>query len=583
MAKALNPLSDALAGASEVAAPRQAPPALPPGCPVKPLGMEGDVRYYLDADGQLDAIPVEKHGRLRLMGLFGSQNHLPYEYWPRRNKEGEITGCNWDEAAKTLMANASARGPWSPADKARGRGGWLSGDGSLLVHCGTAALTAYGWQAPGIVGEQVLIARPPIIRPVPIAERGGTDGVGADLLSLLRTWNWLRPAIDPLLLLGCIGAGFLGAALAWRPVLWVIGPPSTGKSTLLTTIERLYGGWLLKAVEPTAAGIWQTLRHDCLPVAIDEAEAEHDNRRLAALVKLARACASGDRLLRGGSEGAASEYMLRSVVMFSSIRQPALLPQDRSRIILLRLGEMLSEQPPNLTPDRLREFGARILRRVIDGWARLPATLEQYRIALRAVGHKNRTIDVFGTALALADIILSDEPVDSDSAAELAAQLDIANLPEAEDNLSDQEAWLRHLLSSVIPLDGAGVKNTVAEWLRQAVVNDAFDDARSEADRILGNHGIKIVRPKGGRPSHFAVANRGAMLERLHAPTHWAGRSGSVGVWAQAARDLPGAFADQQRFAGPPERCTAIPLTLAGIDPGTVAARAALLAAEDAE
>src|SRR5262249_16400665 len=201
-------------------------------------------------------------------------------------------------------------------------------------------------------------------------------------------------------------------------------------------------GWLVKAVEPTAAGVWQTLSHDCLPVGIDEAEAEHDNKRLNNLVKLARASASGDKLLRGSSEGVASEYSLWSCLMFSSIRYPPLQHQDRSRIIILQLGEIIGNQLPDLPPPRFREIAPPILQRVTAGWPGLPAALEQYRIALRAVGHKSRTIDVFGTALAVADIILNDEPVDTDSAAELASQLELASLAEVDDNLNDQEAWL---------------------------------------------------------------------------------------------------------------------------------------------
>jgi hypothetical protein len=369
-------------------------------------------------------------------------------------------------------------------------------------------------------------------------------------------------------LLGWIGVAFLGASLRVRPVAWIVGDAGTGKSTLQEALATLAGDWLLSVLEPTPAAIWQTLKHDCLPVAIDEAEAQTDGRRLGELVKLARLCFSGGKLIRGGADHEAAEFTLRSAVLFSSIRMPPLLPQDRSRMVVLRLAELPSgTAPPDLAPARLRSIGARILRRLIDQWPRLLAVLEQYRIALAAVGHKNRTADVFGTALACADIILNDDAVDSDSAAELAAQLDIDILPEAEDSASDQQAWLIWLLSSLLPIDGSGGKNTVAEWLRQAVVNDAFDQARTEADRVLGNHGVKVIRPRNGeRPQYFAVANRHAGLERLHAGTHWAARSGSIGVWAQATRDLPGAQVTTQRFAGPTEKGTAIPLELAMLE-----------------
>lgn len=550
---------------------------LPEGCPIIPLGMDGKTRYYLDAAGQLAPLSVEKHTKLNLMGLYGAENHRLYQDFPKTNDDGDTTGWRPERAAEILMAAASECGPWSPAGRVRGRGCWSDPDGRLLVHIGPAILAGKEARRPGIVGDQVLLARPPIMRPHAVAVPDGSRGVGAEALSLLGTWNWRR-AIDSRLMLGCIGACFLGGALRWRPIYWIVGGFGTGKSTLLDTCEAMLGGWLLKAGEPTPAGLWQSLGHDCLAVAIDEAEAEHDNRKLNALVKLARVCASGDKLLRGSSEGEAAEYVLRSVVLFGSIRQPPLLAQDRSRIIVLRLGELTGETAPSITPARLQEMGGKILRRVVDGWGRFPAVFEQYAIALRGVGHRSRAIDVFGTALAIADIIENDDPVDSDTAAELAAQLDIATLAEADDNLSDQEAWLRFLLTTVIPLDGTGPKNTVAEWLRDAIVNDAFDAERKEADRILGNYGIKIVRPKGSnRPTHFAIANRHAGLERLHANTHWAGRSGAIGVFVQAARDLPGTEVTTQRFAGLLDKGTAIPLELAGIDPMVIPARSALL------
>ena len=358
---------------------------------------------------------------------------------------------------------------------------------------------------------------------------------------------WRRP-IDARLLLGWIVCAFFGAALTIRPVGWIIGPRRTGKSTLQEAINHLLGGWLISVLDPTFAAIRQTLKYDCLAVAIDEAESDEDQnskRRLNDLVKLARLCFSGGKSPRGGSDGEATEYMLRSSVLFSSINRPALLSQDRSRMWLGRLGKLPPDYPapPDLSPRRLRSLGARLLRRAIDGWPRLATAREQYRIALKAVGHEGRSTEVFATLLAAADIVLSDYPVDSDSAAEIAGELPFATLLEAEEDLSEEQGWLQWLLSCVIPLDGPGPRNTVAAWLRQSVKSTSLYD-RQEADRILGQYGPKVIRPKG-------------------ATTRWAGQAGTTGPWKAAAGELEGGERAEQRFGDWRGKGTAIPLKLA--------------------
>ncbi len=551
---------------------RAPPPLLPPDCPVIPIGAGEGVRYYLNGQRQLVTLQVEKHTRLQIMGLFGEDADLVHEIWPRKrlktDKDGNITGSEtvgWrpEDAAEQLLRLTAAKGLWSPAEKARGRGCWLGDDGRLIVNTGTVVFVDGLSHRPGLFGDHVLVAREGIMKPAPVAEPGGARGAGKEALDLLETWNWRR-GIDARLLLGWLVCAIYGAALPIRPVGWIIGPKNTGKSTLQTALSGLAGGWLMSVLDPTPASIWQTLRHDCLAIGIDEAEAEEDNRRLDALVKLARLCFSGGKLPRGGADGEATEYMLKSAVLFSSIRQPPLLPQDRSRMIVMRLEKLKDQSLPDLSGQRLRALGARLLRRAIDGWPRLAAALEQYRIALKAAGHEGRSIEVFGLALAAADIVLSDHPVDTDSAAELAAQLDFASLPEAEDDLADEDAWLNHLLSCVVPLDGVGGRNTVAVWLRQAVKFGDIDAVRDEAERVLGYYGIKIIRPKdGGAPVHFAIANRYPGLERLHVGTHWAGRAGAIGGWNAAAFKLRGPPETTQRFAGMRGKGTAIPLTAA--------------------
>lgn len=160
---------------------------------------------------------------------------------------------------------------------------------------------------------------------------------------------------------------------------------------------------------------------------------------------------------------------------------------------------------------------------------------------------------------------MSDHPVDADSAAELAAQLEITGLAEAADDLPDELIWLGHVLSKVIPLDTTSDgRQPVRAWVRQGAAHWQIDVERHQADRVLGYHGMKLVRPKeGGPPTHLAIAYRADGLRRLHEDTHWAGRAGAIGGWKHAAEQLEGAIKNQAyRFYTGHGKGTAIPLKL---------------------
>ncbi|WP_163571449.1 hypothetical protein, partial [Klebsiella pneumoniae] len=62
-----------------------------------------------------------------------------------------------------------------------------------------------------------------------------------DLIAAFQSWKWERPLLDPILLLGWIGAAFLGAALDWRPALFITGDYGQGKSTLQAIIKEVIG------------------------------------------------------------------------------------------------------------------------------------------------------------------------------------------------------------------------------------------------------------------------------------------------------------------------------------------------------
>lgn len=582
---------------------------LPFDCPVIPIGRNNDTFYYLDALGQFRELGPRDHAQLGLKALFTPAIHKLREYWPRYGADKQINGWRPEQAADELMNACGRRGIWMPQDRLRGPGAWLGDDGELVLHCGDAlwigAVPSGGLSGyySGEIGEPGLRDR--YVYPAGAArQRPWDDGLakgesaGIALLDLLKTWNWKRGEIDARLLLGWHVAGRFGGALAWRPVSWVTGGHGTGKSTLLTVLEYLAGAdGLLKSGDITEAAIRQTVGHSTLPVLLDEMESSEDNRKLLAIIKLARNAAGGTMSARGGQSHQASQFTVRSCFLFSSIVVPPLTRQDRSRIAILELGPMRAKPGASrFTPDRrwLGEIGRKIQRTVIDQWHRFEPTFEIYRNALRDVGHDERGADVFGTLLTMADLAMHPAAGKADDAAgdlrEAAAglvdQLTAESIAEWGDDAPDEVQFLNRLMSSPMDAWASGRKETVGSWVARAAGLDRGHD-EGDANKHLKQIGLAVIRHDNddgrGETDWLAIANAADGLARLMLGTHWATASGATAPWVQAAGKLPGAckLPKPLYFAGFNSRATLVPVETALGEVARGAGGAAAGAGED--
>lgn len=542
--------------------------SFPPDCPVEPLGIHGDAVYFLDQKRQLRAMAAKELGNKTILTLFGDAQHLRYEYWPRYskpNEEGEIKVLGWrpEQAADALYAEAARRGIWDVMDRVRGRGCWQDEDGQLVMHCGDQLYHTGKLFMPGKIGRHVYPAAPAVPHP---ARKANGKEAAEELLTLLKSWNWRRPDVDPQLLLGWIAAALFGGALKWRPLIWITGDKATGKSTLHDVLKAVIGpGGLIASTDASAAALWQTVGHDSLPVALDELESEQDNRKAQNIIKLARHAASGGQTLRGGSDHKGSSFTVRSCFLFSSILIPPMLGQDVSRMAILQLDKLQAATPPNLEPKRLAEIGAALRLRVLQEWPRMNRLIETWKHQLAQVGHGGRGADQFGTLLACYDMLLQDHEPDSDTLGEWAVKLDRKTLAECEDDVADHERCMSFLLTTTIDLYRSGERRTVGSWIQQAgAIGKVYSDIEmADANRALGNIGMMVKEKRlesGEKMQVLYIANDHQGLAALFKESHWAGQSGTNGVWVQAMRRVKGNWADQQRFNGIKKRCTAIPL-----------------------
>jgi hypothetical protein len=551
------------------------PRLLPEGCPVTPLGTRQGMFFYLSTLGELRALTARDHSKLNLIALFSPQHAFLEQWHPRLNRDGEPTGdFAAERVAKDLMHACAQVGVWSPEQKVRGRGAWLGRDGDLILHLGDALYVRGRYEPCGMRDDivyPVLRARP---HPAEEPEPGGAHGAAMELHTLLGSWSWARPKLDPLLLLGWIGAAMVGGALPWRPAVWITGDKGTGKSTLQDVLRGLFGDGegIYSLADATEAAVRQRMKFDALPLAFDEAEAEEDNTRMSGVIKVARIASSGGTIMRGGADHEGAEFTVRFCTLFSSILHPPMQAQDRSRIAFLHLRRLTPGATIRLDPDHLARLGRRLLRRMADRWPALTQgdapILGQWQAELMARGLDYRGAAQFGTLLACADVLLHDYPPDGDTLRQVVDSVVAATDDERADELADWERCIGHLVSSLAQTKwSGGEQRTIGTLIAIAAGRPVMADNqvptradREEAQNVLATYGLR-VHPDLDGPD-LAVANDHRNLAQLFEGSHWRARSGASGVWRQALLRAPGArpSAIPIRFRGPQARAVLVPL-----------------------
>lgn len=561
---------------------------LPEGCPVKALGHKRDTFYYFSTpSGGFKVIKDGDFSKQRMTALYGG--NLPYlmATWPRLGNDGSVNSFHNDVAMADHIAECVDKGPWDPANSLRGVGWFAGEDGELVCNFGDVIIikpadpkAKAARTRERHIGNHIYLLGKRQVRPwgEPV------DGTpAANLLSALGTWNWARPKLDPVLLLGWIVSAMLGGALKWRPLVWLTGDMGTGKSTINGKdgwLEMLLGSnGITTSSDATAAGIWQSLEFDSLPLAIDELEAGEDPKKTDNVIKFARQAGSGGVILRGGQDHQGVQFPARSCFAFSSINPPPLRSADLSRIAMLELGPLKGSTPP-LKADDIHKIGAQLRRRIIDRWPWWNDTFLVWRQKMTELGYSARTADQFGTLLAAADFVLHEAPPDADTMAQFIADTNLASLAEQTENRHDYDRCLEHFCTTPTPVSKPGRPLSVVRLLKAALGRDgSAQEAQERAIELLEGMGIKLVlHGVPGTPNqarYVALANDSQGLAQLFAggyagvmPSPWAGRPGASSPFVRTLRRVPGALHLEKEhgvkplwFNGRKSRVTLLPLT----------------------
>ncbi len=530
--------------------------ALPPGCPVHVIGRDaGGTVWVRTATGHMRA--VEKWDMPTLLDLFAPDVNYLFWAWPAFGKKKtvdedgtvqeqlRVVRLERDKVAACLINAAARRPDFDPQTQHRGRGGWQDKTGRFVWHSGN-----WMWSVNGATLERarpgehegfLYTRQPTTIEPweAPIKQ---DESPALRILEDLRSWKWERPYLDPVLCLGWIATAIMGGALKARPIVFTGGGAGVGKSTLHELLRNVLEGAVFAAVDTTAAGIYQRVKHDALPILVDELENKPGSSKAQSVIELARVAYTGGDIARGGADHEGTTFRMHNSFLFSAINPPPMTEADKSRMAILNLSRLdAADGVGRKMSVAIETDGRMLLRQIMDGWTDFSGRLLQdWWDTLQAQGLDSRAIDTYGTLLAAAELLvgpaeLEDIGLPVTDQTKLGEIIAAATALERGERLDNWHKCVNRLLDSTIEAWRDGVKPTVGGVIDQ-VERDNLDLQYAKERLHLVNLSI---RNKGDPGDGFclAVPNDGPVLQKLFADTEWQ-RGGWFGALKQAPNNV---------------------------------------------
>lgn len=568
--------------------------------PVVPLGVttkRGQTAYALLDSGGLQCVysPRDLVQPHILESLFGrGARDMLIAGWPEAPRGKRKVAEHYD-AMRVGVALMDACRDAGHADGVRLRrdGVWPLGDG-LLFHAGDRVLlpdgvaARAGWRD----GRNVYIyTQEKRARPAPEA---ATPGEVAALEKALGLWTFASP-VAPRVLMGLVCCGMLGAALPWRPHVFLRGVMGAGKSSLARLVSEACG-----AGEPstdiTAAGLNRHFDARSGLIPLDEKEANASG--VERIVEIMRGASDGqgaERIITA-IDGGAMSLRVAGCFLFAATTLPSMTEADASRITLLHVkrGTVDRRAEVDQAIALARSLHPALLRRVLEGWDRYRANWHVARQAAAGRDATSRSADQVGALLAGWATLTRDAPMAlAEAKREIAAFEEFIQARAAAEDFGTGQLVLQHLLgtrvavtersSDAMTVQGALIAAMREQWKVLVTESDigAKEAARGRAamwDKRLGSVGLRALFdasrlqswPCEGppRPGLLIGQSHPAMANAFHGSS-WPGQA-----WRSPLHDLPGVVVSKgpMKFpTGGAHRAIFVPLSALGIDDNDLA------------
>lgn len=509
---------------------RSVPVSMPENAPITCLGKNGRSFFYLSPKGELVELEDNEHGQAHIAGLWAPEKNALERAFPQLDQNHRFTGFRANYARDAMMTACAAKPTFQAHDKVRGLGCWQGADGALVQHLGDRVVVGAEAHRLGEIDGYVYPGRPAL------AIGDGEDGLKrmAATYKLLQGWYWKRGELDARLLLGQLGASVLGAALEWRPMSFLCGDASTGKSTLQRLMRRLLPGRLKGTADASEASLRAMLGEDAVCVSFDEIEADAANDKAQQVMSLARKAASGDDVYRSGSDQKLRHFTLRGSFIFSAVVPPSMRDTDMQRFAFLLLQTLPKDAKlmlPTMTEEKA--MGAAMVARITAAWPRWEGLLDAFALGLAREGHAQRSALQFGTLLAAAHVLLNDGEPTPAEIAHWCGQLKRESLFEYENSIPTWLRALRIVLNAQPEAWRTEGSPTVAQMVRRYLSADAAGekDIRDKSHEKLTAVGLAICGERGTNRKYLAIPPDHAGVAAMFRGSDFQRAGGGRGAW----------------------------------------------------
>lgn len=383
------------------------------------LGRSGmDFVIYSHHLGRVQVVSYKELGDDKFLKTLLGIQFLQVNYLEQTGSIGSVS-VNYDRLRMHIEVLGDYNKHQFDTSKVRGVGVYKSKDGYIINHGAAGVFRSNGERVHNCHDGYFYL---------PIGDLGisGVEIAGKDDLNMFyrvfSSFNF-EGKNDQRILTGVVLSSMVSRALDHKPIVSLVAPPSSGKSTLLSALTTAIGRPSVQYADSkqNSAKIRALLTEGPTALLVDEFEAKtYRGESLNEMTSIFRASFSNteDKAINNAIGCKSNKVRLDAQVFLAAVQLPHLEPADLSRMIKVQLNPYHRSKKPAFSSssellDTVERIAPKIRKLLISHIDELPMLVQAARKKLSSLGLIERVADKWSGVIAcamLAERVTTKQP-----------------------------------------------------------------------------------------------------------------------------------------------------------------------------